>query len=327
MSRFLRFAFCAAYAVIATSLVVDCQENIGGRIPIKSSTTIPPEKWQKFTSEVAGFSILMPGEVRESIGGPRSDTAYADVRSCSAEVELDAGSFAVAEHVYTEPIDQANQVVRNLDHFQEVAARNLAGKIVSQRDVPLQGMPARRVSITSLIPGLTYTMDELFILKGNRLFRLSAMGRATALPSEDIDRFFNSFNITGPAKEWKRSRSDPNEIVEKDDPEPAQITTGVTSFECPTYPPLAKQNHIGGIVTIRATTNGKKIIELKTSGFPLLAQAAEANVRTWKFADNAPTTFTVTYVYVQEGEYEPDPVYNCRAKLELPNKVEVSANW
>jgi hypothetical protein len=269
----------------------------------------------------------MPGEARESIGGPRGDSAYTDVRSYSAQVGSDAGFFVVAEHVYAEVIDKANQVSANLDRFQEVAARNLGGRIVSQKDVSLQGMPARRVTIVSAVPGMGYTRDELLILKDNRLFRLSAMSGAAPLAGEDIDKFFNSFNITGPPKEWKRSKSDPNEIVEKDDPEPAQVTTGVTSFECPTYPPLAKQNHIGGIVTIQATTDGKKIVDLKITGLPVLAEAAEANIRTWKLADDAPRNFTVKYIYVQEGEYEPDPVYNCRAKLELPNKVEVSANW
>lgn len=313
MSRFLFFTLCAVCILITA--------------PVVSSTTIPSEKWQKFTSPVAGLSILMPGEVREHIGDPRNDAAYADVRSYSAEVGLDAGSFTVAEHVFAAQLDKTDQASANLDRFQEVAARNLGGKIVSQKNVSLQGMLARRVSIVSAVPGLAYTMAELLILKDNRLFRLSAMGGAAPLASEDIDRFFNSFSITGPAKEWKRSRSDPNEVVEKADPEPTQTTTGVTSFECPTYPPSAKQNHIGGVVIIRATTDGKKVTDLKTTGSPVLAQAAEANVRTWKFADNAPRSFTVTYVYVQEGEYEPDPVYNCRAKLELPNKVEVSANW
>jgi hypothetical protein len=313
MSRFLRFALRA----VCISIIA----------PFISSSTIPLEKWQTFTSPVAGFSILMPGEVRESIGSPRADTAYADVRSYSAEARSDAGSFTVAEHVYSEPIDKANDASANLDRFQKVAAKNLGGKIVSQEDVSLQGMPARRVSIASAIPGLVYTMDELFILKKNRLFRLSVMGGTVPLAREDIDRFFSSFSITGPAKDWKRSRSDPNEVVAKDDPEPAQTTTGITSFECPTYPPSAKQNHIGGLVIIRVTTDGKKITDLKTTGLPVLAEAAEANIRTWKFADNAPTTFTVTYAYVQEGEYEPDPVHNCRAKLELPSKVEVSTNW
>lgn len=313
MPRFLRFALCAVCILITP--------------PFISSTTIPAQRWQKFTSPVAGFSILMPGEVRESIGSPVADTAYADVRSYSAEGRLDAGSFTVTEHVYAEPIDKTKETSAKLDHFQEVAARNLGGRIVSQKNVSVQGMPARRVSIVSAIPGLAYTMDELFILKDNRLFRLSAMGGAAPLASEDIDRFFNSFSITGPPKEWKRSRSDPNEVVEKDDPEPAQVTTGITSFECPTYPLSAKADHIGGLVIIRVTTDGKKITDLTTTGLPVLARAAEANLRTWKFADNAPTGFTVTYVYVQEGEYEPDPVYNCRAKLELPNRVEVSANW
>jgi hypothetical protein len=313
MSRFLRFALCTVYIVIAAPLI--------------SSTTIPAEKWQKFSSPVAGFSILMPGEVRESVDSPRVDTAYGDVRSYSALVGTDAGSFTVAEHVYAEPIDKANQASTNLDHFQQVAARNLGGKIVSQTSISLQGMPARRVSIASAIPGLVYTMDELFILKDNRLFRLSAMSGAVPLSSEDIDRFFNSFTITGPAKEWKRSRSDPNDVVAKDDPEPTQVTTGITSFECPTYPPSARQNHIGGLVRILFTTDGQKITDLKTTGTTVLAQAAEANVRTWKFADDAPRSFKVTYVYVQEGEYEPDPVYNCRAKLELPTRVEVSTSW
>ena len=161
----------------------------------------------------------------------------------------------------------------------------------------------------------------MFVIKGKRLFQLIAMGS-----SEDADRFFNSFNITGDTKDWKRSRSDPNEVVEKSEPEPAQVTTGVTAFSCPVYPEAAKQKGLGGSVQIKVTTDGKKIIDLKVTGTPLLAQGAEENVRTWKFADDAPRNFTVTYSYVLEGEYEPDPVYKCRAKLQLPNVVEVSTS-
>jgi hypothetical protein len=291
------------------------------------AVAIPIENWQKFSSPVAGFSVLMPGEVRESVGSPRADDAYGSLRSYSAEVGLDEGLFAVAEHVFPQDFDTSKGLSVYFDRFQETAARNLRGKIVGQKAVSIGGVPARRVSITSAMPGLTYTQEEIFIIKGNRLFRLSVMSGATGLPSEDVDRFFDSFTITGPAKEWKRSRSDPNEVVEKDEAEPAQVTTGITSFRCPTYPAAAKANHIGGIVTIQVSTDGKKITDLKTTGLPLLASAAEENLRTWEFAENAPRNFTVRYLYVQEGEYEPDPVHHCRAKLELPNKVEVSTNW
>lgn len=183
------------------------------------SGAVPTERWQKFSSSVAGFSILMPGEAQESVGSPPFGVSYGDVRSYFAEVGLDEGSFAVAEHVFAEEIDTTKNLSAHFDRFQETAARNLGGKIISQRDVSIGGMPARRISLVSAVPGLTYTVDEVFIIKGNRLFRLSAMDGAKGLSSDDIDKFFDSFSITGPAKEWKRSRSDPKKVVEKDDPE------------------------------------------------------------------------------------------------------------
>ena len=319
-SRVNRFSFSRrSLRYICFALVVPVLQAI--------SQTVPTEKWKTFSSSVAGFSVLMPAEPHESLGAPRVDAAYGSLRSYFAEVRSNEGVFAVAEYIFADPIDSKTELSTRFDRFQETAARNLGGKITNQKEVSIRDVPARRVSIVSAIPGLTYTMNEVFAIKGDRLFQLSATSGVRSLPSEDTEKFFDSFNITGPAKEWKRSRSDPDEVVEKDEPEPAQVTTGVTSFECPTYPVAAKKNHIGGNVTIRVTTDGKKITELKSTGVPLLAQAAEENVRTWKFAENAPKTFTVTYRYIQEGEYEPDPIYHCRAKLELPTDVEVSANW
>ena len=65
--------------------------------------------------------------------------------------------------------------------------------------------------------------------------------------------------------------------------------------------------------------------ELKiVSGPQILAQPAESNVRTWKFADHPPITFTVIYVYAFEGNFKKDPVTKCAAKMELPGKVTVS---
>jgi hypothetical protein len=315
-----RFSFtCRARRYICCALVIPVLQAI--------SQTVPTEKWKTFSSPVAGFSALMPGEPRESLGSPRVDAAYGAQRPYFAEVGSDEGAFTVAEHILADAIDSTKELSTQFNRFQEAAARNLGGRISSQKEGSIRGMPARRITIVSEIAGLAYTMDEVLIIKDNRLFRLSAMPGAAGLPSEDIDKFFESFSVTGPAKPWKRSRSDPNEIVASDEPEPSQVTTGVTSFECPTYPAAAKEHHIGGLVIVQVTTDGKNITDLRSSGLPVLAQAAEANIRTWKLAKNAPTSFTVTYVYSYEGEYEPDPVYHCRAKLELPNRVEVSANW
>jgi len=83
-----------------------------------------------------------------------------------------------------------------------------------------------------------------------------------------------------------------------------------------------------GMVRMQVTTDGHKVVDVKLSpAHPVLAQAAEKNVRTWKFADHTPTSFTVTYFYVREGNYKRDPVTKCSAKMELPTKVTVSTKF
>ena len=82
---------------------------------------------------------------------------------------------------------------------------------------------------------------------------------------------------------------------------------------------------LSGLVEIQITTDGQLITDMKVRGHPILAKAATENLRTWRFSQPAPHNFTVKYSYVLDGEYEPDPVYHCRAKLDLPEKVVVSA--
>jgi hypothetical protein len=102
----------------------------------------------------------------------------------------------------------------------------------------------------------------------------------------------------------------------------------VTTLECPTYPSSAREMRLQGMVKMQVTTDGPKVVGVKASGHPVLAQAAEKNVRTWKFADNsAPTSFAITYLFVNEGNYKPDPLTKCSAKMELPTKVQVSTRW
>jgi Gram-negative bacterial TonB protein C-terminal len=99
----------------------------------------------------------------------------------------------------------------------------------------------------------------------------------------------------------------------------------VTKFECPQYPQKAREAHISGIVIMRITTDGHAVTDVNViRAAQILEPFAEANVRTWKFADHRPTTFTVTYVYTYDGNYKKDPITKCAAKMELPEKVTVS---
>jgi hypothetical protein len=99
----------------------------------------------------------------------------------------------------------------------------------------------------------------------------------------------------------------------------------VTAFKCPIYPTQAESMRLQGMVVMQVTTDGHQVADVKlTSGHPVLAPDAIKNVRTWKFADHAPTTFAVTYYYLLGTHYKRDPVTKCDAKMELPTTVHVA---
>jgi len=82
------------------------------------------------------------------------------------------------------------------------------------------------------------------------------------------------------------------------------------------------------MVVLQVTTDGHQVVDVKvTSGHPLLVPDAIKNVRTWKFADHAPTSFAVKYFYVSEGHFKRDKVTKCSAKMELPKTVTVSRSF
>lgn len=86
--------------------------------------------------------------------------------------------------------------------------------------------------------------------------------------------------------------------------------------------------HLQGMVKLKVTTDGHQITDVKLlPSHPVLAEEAVKNVRTWRFADHKPTSFIVTFYYVDEGHYKKDPVTKCSAKIELPAKVTVSTSF
>jgi len=108
-----------------------------------------------------------------------------------------------------------------------------------------------------------------------------------------------------------------------------QALPTVADFVCPKYPRDAESMRLQGTVKMEVTTDGHQVVAVKISNraHPILAQAAEKNVRTWKFSEHPATSFTVTYVYSSEGKYKPDPITKCSAKMELPTNVTVSTKF
>ena len=92
----------------------------------------------------------------------------------------------------------------------------------------------------------------------------------------------------------------------------------------PVYPPRAHQANVQGVVHVRVSTDGHRVIDARAEdGHRVLAEAAVENSKTWVFATHDPTTLTLTYRYkLVEGldTYPNNPIVVFR----FPKEVEIS---
>ncbi len=103
----------------------------------------------------------------------------------------------------------------------------------------------------------------------------------------------------------------------------------VNSGEMPLYPSLARLARIQGDVRLKVTTDGSKVASVTVeSGQPLLAKAAQDNVRTWRFIRHEPTAFSTVFSFrlTEKESCKHDEPDNGQAILRLPTYVEITVN-
>jgi hypothetical protein len=105
----------------------------------------------------------------------------------------------------------------------------------------------------------------------------------------------------------------------------------VLSAAAPLYSPLARQARIQGSVTLRVTTDGKRVATFDSqSGPALLVRIAKENVKSWQFEQHKPTSFEITFRY-RLTDFLCDSACTCKSDekesvlLQLPTNVELSA--
>jgi TonB family protein len=111
--------------------------------------------------------------------------------------------------------------------------------------------------------------------------------------------------------------------------EPLQKLPVVKSGDMPFYPPLANMARIQGDIHLRVTTDGSGVTSVVVeSGQPMLARAAQDNVRTWKFEPHEPTSFSTLFAYhlLAEPNCKTDKSGNGEVHLKLPTQVEIATN-
>ena len=106
----------------------------------------------------------------------------------------------------------------------------------------------------------------------------------------------------------------------------------VTRWDVPYYPPLARAAKVEGVVRIKVTTDGQAVQKVETlEGHALLAEATIKNVKSWRFATAAPTTFTATYTFKLANTNDRNLEHlrmmypDAEIRAELPLVVEITA--
>jgi TonB family protein len=91
------------------------------------------------------------------------------------------------------------------------------------------------------------------------------------------------------------------------------------------YPPVARQARITGDVVLVAQigSDGSVSIPIRRSGHPLLLQAAEDNLKTWKFQAGEPQEMEITY-HFKLGEPSSGSAQT-ECAFDLPDSVTISA--
>lgn len=106
----------------------------------------------------------------------------------------------------------------------------------------------------------------------------------------------------------------------------------VVSASVPFYPQIPRHGHIEGVVRLRVLTDGARVANAQIeSGQPMLAQAAQENVKTWRFETHDRTSFEVTFRYQLLQTTCDATCKKCESAerpsilLKLPGEVEVNA--
>lgn len=119
-------------------------------------------------------------------------------------------------------------------------------------------------------------------------------------------------------------------VVWAQDPPSRASLPAVIAAATPIYPIGAHTANIQGVVKIRISTDGHRVIDAVVEddgGNPALARSAQENATSWQFANHDPTRFVVTYRYILLNKL-PDiksATLNSKVVLRFPTDVEVSA--
>jgi hypothetical protein len=145
--------------------------------------------WKELAPEGAGFTVLFPGEPAVS---KLRDGGRAQIKRSPVEGISYYGTWTTREMPFaTEEVAKAY-----LLGMQEGSAKAVKGKVISDKEITLDGVPGREFGIEA--PENTVIRCRVFAV-GDRIFNFQVWGKdKEAVQSTDPEKFFGSIKLTKP---------------------------------------------------------------------------------------------------------------------------------
>ena len=148
-------------------------------------------EWPKFKSTEENFTISMPGEPRQernSGRGPFGNGHHI------YSIESNGVSYTVSNSVFENPPTQPKDIKRVLDFARDVVLTVTSGKLLSDKDISVEGYPGREVRIEK--DKKVWTLHA-YVVKG-RMYQLMTTEPKAKEQSPDTAKFFDSFKLLAP---------------------------------------------------------------------------------------------------------------------------------
>lgn len=182
------YLFVAPKVEASTTLSSPPAANIissSGHQLTAQNTSTAQANWEKFSSSIGGFSVLMPGTPTEDTQTDKTDEGETYEQHFFS-LSQPEGEYLVAYSDFTEE----EVTVVGADKILEAMSKELqanATQMLSQNTISLQGNPGRTLKYKDSDGSINHT--QMFLVKG-RLFVLTA--RAS---DANVKRFFDSFRL------------------------------------------------------------------------------------------------------------------------------------
>lgn len=154
------------------------------------------DEWQTIAPAGLGFSVSLPAtadikEEKVDLGGGRTATMRTlQVRASNATYDVTTADYpkGALKSVGEEQV---------LDNARDGAIANSLGPLLSEAKIDVEGHPARELTVDMTMDHVSRT--RIFTVE-DRLYSIGAIVKTADVKAEHIERFFNSFKLSGGGK-------------------------------------------------------------------------------------------------------------------------------